>query len=53
MLQVTKTEMKQTISRFETIVEQLRNSVPTSLFNQIIYTDNHSKIADLKKFVSS
>lgn len=52
LFQVTKTEMKQMISRFETVVEQLRNSVPTSLFNQIIYTDNNSKIADLKRFVS-
>ncbi len=52
LFQVTKTEMKQMISRFETIVEQLRTSVPTSLFNQIIYTDNNSKIEHLKMFVS-
>lgn len=34
LFQVTKTEMKQMISRFETIVEQLRSNVPTSISDQ-------------------
>jgi len=48
----TKTEMKQIISRFEILIEQLRNGVPTSIYNQIIHTDNNSKILQLKRFVS-
>ena len=52
LFKVTKTEMKQVISRFESVAELLRGSVPVSLFNRIIYTDNNSKIAQLKRFVS-
>lgn len=52
LFKVTKTEMKQLISRFEQVVELLRNNVPASQFNRIIRTDNNSKITQLKKFVS-
>lgn len=52
LFKVTKTEMKQLISRFEQVVELLHNNVPASLFNRIIRTDNNSKITQLKKFVS-
>lgn len=49
LFKVTKTEMKQLISRFEQVVELLHNNVPASLFNRIIRTDNNSKITQLKK----
>lgn len=52
LFHVTKTEMKRMIACFDSIVEQLRNSVPTNIFNQIIHTDNNAKIVQLKKFVS-
>ena len=45
--------MKRTISGFEDIVEKLRSNVPTSIFNQIIHTDNNAKLAKLKNFVKS
>ena len=50
LFKVNKTEMKQTISRFEAIVEQLRSSVPTNLFNRIIYTNSRSKIQQIRAF---
>ena len=53
LLHVSKTEMKRTISGFEDIVEKLRSNVPTSIFNQIIHTDNNAKLAKLKNFVKS
>lgn len=52
LLHVSKTEMKHIISRFEGIVEKLRSNIPINIFNQIIHTDNYSKIILLKKFVS-
>lgn len=53
LLHVSKTEMKRIISGFEDIVEKLRSNVPTSIFNQIIHTDNNAKLAKLKNFVKS
>lgn len=52
LLHVSKTEMRRTISGFEDIVERLRLNIPTNIFSQIIHTDNHSKITQLKEFVS-
>lgn len=51
LLHASKTEMKQMLDKFETIVQQLHNNVSTSVFNQIIYTDNKLKIAQLKKCI--
>lgn len=51
LLHVSKTEMKRIISGFEDIVEKLRSNVPTSIFNQIIHTDNNAKLIKLKNFV--
>lgn len=53
LLHISKTEMKHIISGFEDIVEKLRNSVPISIFNQIIHTDNNAKLTKLKNFVKS
>ena len=52
LLGVTKTEMKRIITNFVEITEKLRTNIPTSIYNQIIHTDNMSKIFMLKKYVS-
>lgn len=52
LLHVSKNELKRLIAGFEDIVEKLRSNIPTSIFNQIIHTNNNAKIATLKKFVS-
>lgn len=53
LLHVSKNELKRLITGFEDIAEKLRSNIPTSIFNQIIHTDNNAKIATLKKFVSA
>ena len=53
LLHISKTEMKRIISGFEDIAEKLRSNVPISIFNQIIHTDNNSKLTKLKSFVKS
>lgn len=52
LLGLTKTEMKRIITNYTEITERLRNSIPIHIYNQIIHTDNTSKIAILRKFVS-
>ena len=51
LLKVSKNEMKRLITSFVEYTEKLRNSIPTSVYNQIIRTDNNAKIRALKKFV--
>ena len=51
LLKVTKTEMKRLIASYDEAVEKLHSSVTTSVFNQIIHTDNHTKISKLRNFV--
>lgn len=53
LLHASKNELKRLITGFEDIAEKLRSNIPTSIFNQIIHTDNNAKIATLKKFVSA
>lgn len=53
LLHVSKYEIKHMISGFEDVTEKLRSSIPISIFNQIIHTDNTNKIAALKEFVST
>lgn len=52
LLGVSKTEIKKLISDFADRMERLRGSIPISVFNQIIYTDNRQKIERLKRYVS-
>lgn len=52
LLGLTKIEMKRIITNYTEITERLRNSIPIHIYNQIIHTDNTSKIAILRKFVS-
>lgn len=49
---IQKRIRKTIISGFEDIVEKLRSNVPTSIFSQIIHTDNNAKLAKFKNFVS-
>lgn len=53
LLKLTKTEMKQVVSNYESIVENLRRNVPAHIFNQIVHTDSKDKLDQLKKFISS
>lgn len=52
LLHTTKTELKHLISEYEEAVEKFRNSVPTSIFNQIIHTNNQAVIIGLRNYVS-
>lgn len=51
LLKMSKNDMKRLISSFTECTEKLRKSIPTSVYNQIIRTDNNAKIAALRKFI--
>ena len=51
MLRMSKNDMKRLISSFVDSTEKLRKAIPTSVYNQIIRTDNNAKIAALRKFI--
>lgn len=53
LLKNSKTEIKRLITNYTEIVERLRNNVPTNIFNQIIHTDNNTKVKRLKTFASA
>lgn len=52
LLGITKTEMKRIITNYTEITEKLRSTIPISIYNQIIHTNNNVKITLLKQFVS-
>ena len=52
LIGVSKPELKRLISNYCDIVEKLRGMIPINIFNQIIHTDNNSKIALLKTFIT-
>ena len=51
LLKMPKNDMKRLISSFVDCTERLRKAIPTSVYNQIIRTDNNAKIAALRKFL--
>ena len=51
LLKMPKNDMKRLISSYIDCTEKLRKAIPISVFNQIIRTDNGTKIAALKKFI--
>ena len=51
LLKMSKNDMKRLITSYVECTEKLRKAIPTSVFNQIIRTDNNAKIAALKKFI--
>lgn len=53
LLGVPKTEMKKLLIDYTEYVEQLRERIPTNVFNQIIYPDNKKKINRLREYISS
>lgn len=50
LLRFSKTEIRRLINSFVKCTERLRKAIPTSVYNQIIYTDNNTKIASLRSF---
>lgn len=52
LLGISKTEIKRIITSFNEITEKLRSNIPINIYNQIIHTDNNSKILLLKQYVS-
>ncbi len=52
LLGTTKTELKRLIRSYEEIVEHLRTTIPTSVYNQIIHTDSTVKLQFLKHYIS-
>lgn len=53
MLHVSKTDLKRFVLDFETTVSKLRERIPISIYSKIIYTDNSTKIKQIKKYISS
>ena len=51
LLRISKNDLKRLISSFVECTEKLRKSIPISVYNQIIRTDNNSKIKALRKFI--
>ena len=51
LIGVPKTNIRQLINSFIDCTEKLRQSVPINVYNQIIRTDNSSKIKALKHFI--
>lgn len=51
-LKVTKTEMKRIVNNFQEITDELRNKIPTNVYNRIVYTDYTNKLMQLRKFIS-
>ena len=51
LLKMSKNDMKRLITSFIDCTEKLRKSIPISVYNQIIRTDNNTKIAALRKFI--
>lgn len=51
LLKMSKNDMKRLISSYVDSTEKLRKTIPTSVFSQIIHTDNNTKIVALRKFI--
>lgn len=50
-LEVSKTDLNKFVTSFEDTVGSFRSSMPTSIFNKIIYPNTHNKILRLKTFI--
>ena len=49
----TKTECKQLITGYETIIERYRADLPFNVFSRIIKTTARGKLTALRQFVSN
>lgn len=50
LIKTPKNDMKRLISSYIESTEKLRKAIPINVFNQIIHTDNNTKIIALRKF---
>ena len=48
---LTKTELNRFVLDFEKCVEEFRTKIPINIFNQIVYTNNMSKLKKLKLYI--
>lgn len=51
LIKIPKNDMKRLITSYIDSTEKLRKAIPISVFNQIIHTDNNTKIIALRKFI--
>lgn len=49
--EINKKEINNFINQYELTVDEFRNQIPINIFMKIIYTDNNTKIQNLKKFL--
>lgn len=49
--EISKTELNRFINEYENIINEFRNSIPFSIFSQVIHTDTKSKLTQLRKYV--
>lgn len=52
LIGISKTELRRLVSCFSEAQERLRSTIPTSAYDQIIYTDNNRKISALKIYIA-
>lgn len=50
-MKCTKTELNNFVSDFEKSINDFRGNVPTSIYNQIFYTDTKNKLTLLKNYI--
>lgn len=51
-ININKPELLYVISAFKKATEKLRKQIPTSIYNQIIFTDNSAKIKKLEEYIN-
>lgn len=49
--EISKTELNRFINEYENIINEFINSIPFSIFSQVIHTDTKSKLTQLRKYV--
>lgn len=52
-MKYTKTECKQLIAGYQSILEKARAELPINIFSKLIYTNDRTKLAAARKFVES
>ena len=48
---ITKTELNHFIGEYESIIEEFRKSIPISIYNQVIHTDNKTKLKQIRSYI--
>lgn len=46
-----KTELNRFITDYENIIEEFRNSIPFSIYSQVVHTDTKVKLTQLRKYI--